>query len=126
MALKLGKICQVAKFAFDRMRGVPYGGVKFQGGGVKLVRTDKLRKLNLSLEQNYGEYSKNLSKTDFDGIMRRTRPLQTGSNITTGGENLTYLNVHGGSQIYDSKTREIIMDTCERLRNPIKTFLAQG
>lgn len=123
MVLKLGKICQVAKFAFNRMRGVQYGGVKFQCGGVKLVRTDKLRKLNLSLDQNYGEYTKNLSKADFNGIMRRTKPLQAGSNITTSGENLTYFNAHGGSQIYDPKTGEIIMDTCERLQNPIRTFL---
>ncbi len=121
--VNVAKIGQAGKFLFNRMRGVKYGGVKFEGGPVRLVETSKLKKLNNSLYDNHGEYVVNLNKDSYDAILRRTKPLQNGSNIKTNGENLTYLNVHGGSQIYDMQTKKPVMDICERLKNPIWTYI---
>ncbi len=119
---KLAKIGQAARFLFNRARGVQYGGVRFQGSGVKLVKTSRLQRLNMSLEDNFGSYAKNLSGAEFEGIMRQTKPLQRGAKIRTSAENLQYINAHGYSQIYDNNTNQAVMDICEHLENPIRTF----
>lgn len=116
------KIGNAAKFLFNRARGVNYGCVRFQGGKIQLIKTDKLRKLNIRLNKKVGEYAEELSQENYQTIMQQTRPLQRGANIQTTGQNLQYLNVHGGMQVWDRDANRAVVDVVERLNHPIRTY----
>ncbi len=121
--VNVAKIGQAAKFLFNRMCGVKYGGVKFQNGPVQLVKSKHLSRLIDTMENKLGsDYLTHMSRKEFDSIMNLTKPLQKGSNIVTTGDNLTFLSAHGGVQIWDRQAGKSIMDICETLRNPVKTY----
>ena len=117
------KIGQAAKFLFNRMRGVKYGGVKFGNGSVQLVPTNKLRKLDTVIAENYGEGFVNMPTEQVNEILRFTRTLQKGSPLAVLGDSFQYLNVHGGLSIYNNQTNEAVLNICEKLKHPIKTYL---
>ncbi len=122
MAL-VAKISQAAKFLFNRKHGVKYGGVKFGKGHVQLVPTNKLRKLDTAIAQNHGECFFNMPSEKVNEILRFTKPLQKGSPVTVSGESFNYLNVHGGLSIYNSQTKKAVLNICEELKHPVKTYL---
>ena len=119
----VAKIGQAAKFLFNRMRGVKYGGVKFGNGQVQLVPANKLRKLDTVIAQNHGECFINMPSEKVNEILRFTKPLQKGSPVTVSGESFNYLNVHGGLSIYNNQTKEAVLNICEKLKHPVKTYL---
>ncbi len=89
MRINLSKATSAAKFLFNRACGVKYGGVKFGDGTFKLVKTDKLRKLNLRIEERvWTDYAKKLGRNDVKSVIRMAKPIH-GSNVATT-DNITY------------------------------------
>lgn len=119
----ISKVGQTAKFLFNRMLGVKYGGVKFADGTLQLVKTDRLCRLNTTLYKNYGEWNENISKANVGEILRLTKPLQKGSKISVPEGTFEYLNVHGASQVYSNLQDKPLITVCEKLKNPIRTYL---
>lgn len=119
----VSKVSQAAKFLFNRMLGVKYGGVKFADGTVQLVKTDRLHRLNATLNRNYGEWNENIPKANVSEILRLTKPLQKGSKISVPDGTFEYLNVHGASQVYSNLQDKPLITISEKLKNPIWTYL---
>jgi len=122
----MGKVTQTLKILANRAVGVKYGGVRFQGGKLQLVKTKRLLKFKLKLDKYYGEYQKVMDKKDFDEIMRLIKPLQKGANIKTDASNLRYLNAHGYIEIWDHATNKSIVSIWEQLDNPIRSWFKYG
>lgn len=126
MRINLIKAKDTAKFLFNRMRGVKYGGVKFGDGTFSLVKTSKLSKLNQRIDNNLGsDYILNLGKDNLDTVMRMVRPINKNAKVADSAS-ITYLNAHGCCQLYDNITKKPVLDICERLANPIKTWWKLG
>lgn len=126
MGINLSKAASAAKFLFNRARGVKYGGVRFGDGTFKLVKTDKLRKLNLRIDNRLGtDYAQSLGKDGVNTIMRMTRPIKGGTQAVNSA-NIEYLNTHGYCQLYDKAGGKPVLDICERLSNPVKTWWKLG
>ena len=126
MVINFSKVSFAAKFLFNRARGVKYGGVKFGDGTFKLVKTDKLRKLNLRIDDRLGtDYAESLGKNGINSIMRMTKPIK-GVTQATNPANVEYINAHGYCQLYDHAANKPVLDICEELSSPIKTWWRLG
>lgn len=122
MEINFSKATSVAKFLLNRAGGVKYGGVKFGDGTFKLVKTDKLRKLNLRIDNRLGtDYAQSLDKERIDTIMRMTKPIKGGTQAVNPA-NIGYVNAHGYCQLFDKTAQKPVLDICEHLSSPIKTW----
>jgi len=127
MGVNASKIISAAKFLFNRAAGVKYGGVKFGDGTFKLVRTSKLSKLNDRIYDRLGtDCAQSLGKDGVNSIMRMTRPIYGKGSQAIGSGNIEYLNAHRYCQLYDKTANKPVLDICEELRNPIKTWWKMG
>lgn len=122
MGISFSKVTSAVKFLFNRAKGVKYGGVRFGDGTFKLVKTDKLKKLNSRIIGRVGTgYSKSLGKNRVNSIIRMTKPIKGGTQVVNPA-NMEYINAHGYCQLYDHTANKSALDICEELSSPIKTW----